>query len=208
MMFNNPNREPLLPLWFLNINEQVTHITIFYSPLRRRWIHSQENISITLCVEKEPWCIEHLLEIGVVSGILAKPDFIGFLILKVQRESCPLCVADVLQFSGWQEGSSPIDYGIIDSGKPSKLSCYPCRLLYASISDDVCPPLAISPGRKCKYSLSFLRKLLSSWKRGKLSQESWGWASSAVSMSTVNKAQNFSACSASKSGHQANACKK
>lgn len=57
-----------------------------------------------------------------------------------------------------------------------------------------------------KLLRSVLRTLLSNWKSGKLSQESGGWASRAQSMSTVKRDQNFSACSANKSGHQANAC--
>lgn len=61
--------------------------------------------------------------------------------------------------------------------------------------------------KKIKILLSFLRALFSSWKSGKLSQESCGCASSAESMSTEYRDKNFSACSANNSGHQANACK-
>lgn len=61
--------------------------------------------------------------------------------------------------------------------------------------------------KKIKVLLSFLRALFSSWKSGKLSQESCGCASSAESISTEYRDKNFSACSANNSGHQANACK-
>lgn len=55
---------------------------------------------------------------------------------------------------------------------------------------------------------SVRRKLLSSWKRAKPSQESGGCTCRAVSMSTVYRDQKVSACSAMTSGHQEKAWEK
>lgn len=53
---------------------------------------------------------------------------------------------------------------------------------------------------------SVRRKLLWSWKRGKLSHESTGWTCSAASMSARYRDRKVSACSAISSGHHEKAC--